>query len=151
MTITGRHKIILQVITEECSYRTNLAGNFLTDMLNSHTTEKLIKKIKSVKPVNSTLVYLLAEPHMALAEEKRKGEEKKNLSISKNYWELNLEHLSLIVKGTQIYVTRPPEYNSICWKSTAVSIVKKFSQTKFQRNGTKSIFASNMRKHLVME
>ena len=56
---------------QECSYRTNFAANYLLHMLNTHSSNEFARTIKSLKPVDSALVYMLAEQNMALAVETR--------------------------------------------------------------------------------
>ena len=55
----------------ECSYRTNFAANYLLHMLNTHSSNEFTRTVKSLKPVDSALVYMLAEQNMALAVESK--------------------------------------------------------------------------------
>ena len=57
---------------EECSYRTNFAAHYLNHILNTHADKELARTIKSLKPVDSAVIYMLAEQNMALAEESKR-------------------------------------------------------------------------------
>ena len=54
---------------EECSYRTNFAANLLHHLLNTHADKELARTLKNMKPVNSAVIYMIAEQNMALAAE----------------------------------------------------------------------------------
>ena len=56
---------------EECSYRTNFAAHYLVHILNTHADKELARTIKRVKPVDSAVIYMLAEQNMALTEESK--------------------------------------------------------------------------------
>ena len=49
---------------EECSYRTNIAANYLKHFLNNHITDEFANTINNLKPVDSAVVYILAEQNM---------------------------------------------------------------------------------------
>ena len=57
---------------EECSYRTNFAAHYLHHILDTHADKELARTIKSLKPVDSAVIYMLAEQNMALTEESKK-------------------------------------------------------------------------------
>ena len=57
---------------EECSYRTNIAANYLTHFFNVHTTDVFVNKINSLKPVNPAIVYMLAEQNMIIIQENKR-------------------------------------------------------------------------------
>ena len=57
---------------EECSYRTNIAANYLTHFFKTHTTENFVNKINSLKPVNPAIVYMIAEQNMIMIQENKR-------------------------------------------------------------------------------
>ena len=57
---------------EECSYRTNIAANYLTHFFKSHTTDQFVNKINSLKPVNPAIVYMIAEQNMMMIQENKR-------------------------------------------------------------------------------
>ena len=57
---------------QECSYRTNFAAHYLHHLLNTHADKELAITIKSLKPVDSAVIYMLAEQNVALTEESKK-------------------------------------------------------------------------------
>ena len=56
---------------QECSYRTNFAANYLHHLLNTHSDKEFARTVKSLKPVDSAVIYMLAEQNMALAAESK--------------------------------------------------------------------------------
>ena len=57
---------------EECSYRTNFAAHYLHHILNTHADKELARTIKGLNPVDSAVIYILAEQNLALTEESKK-------------------------------------------------------------------------------
>ena len=70
-THTQKHSSAGDQKCVECSYRTNFAANLLHHLLNTHADKELAKTLKRLKPVNSAVIYMLAEQNMALVTESK--------------------------------------------------------------------------------
>ena len=79
---TERHNSAGNHKCQECSYITNFVANYLNHLLNTHSDKEFARTVKSLKPVDSAVIYMLAEQSMALVAESNKM--KKDLKYMKN-------------------------------------------------------------------
>ena len=80
----------------ECNYRTNFAVHFYQHCLDHHTPKELETIIFNEKPINTQIIFMLAEHNMALSEETKKL--KKVLSVETNKLKKDLEYIKDALK-----------------------------------------------------
>ena len=121
---------------EECSYRTNIAANYLTHFFNVHTTDNFVNKINCLKPVNPAIVYMLAEQNMMKIQENKRM--RKDLDYIKQALQPKSKAKKFNCQKCNTCVNLLRAYRSICWKTTAVNTLTRFLQVKLKRKVRKT-------------